>query len=321
MTRSRGEIRNVAASVHDRLLALARARGADFNLMLQRYVGERFLYRLGLSSEVDRFVLKGAALFLVWAGKEFRATRDLDFLATAQADHVAIRTAIEAVCAVVYSEDGLSFDPESIKIADIREDQEYGGVRVKLRVTLGTAILSLQVDIGFGDVITPERRAEAYPTLLEHPTPRLWTYPRETSVAEKFETMVRRGPTNTRMRDFWDVAVLAERFTFDGETLSAAVEGTFRRRGTPLGRELPDALRPAFYEDANRIKQWEAFQRNVGAAIDAPTRFGVAGEIIRAFLGPIRESLVRDEPFPRTWPARGPWLSAGARIAGGANGI
>jgi hypothetical protein len=167
MTPRRDEIRNFAASVHDRLLALARARGADFNLMLQRYVGERFLYRLSVSIEVDRFVLKGAALFLVWGGKEFRPTRDLDLLATAPADHAAIRAAIEVVCAVNYPQDGLSFDPASIEIADIREDQEYGGVRVRLRARLGTAILPLQVDIGFGDVITPERRAEAYPTLLE----------------------------------------------------------------------------------------------------------------------------------------------------------
>lgn len=321
MTPRRDEIRNFAASVHDHLLALARARDADFNLMLQRYAGERFLFRLAVSSEVDHFVLKGAALFLVWAGNEFRATRDIDLLASAQADHATLRRSFEAICGVACAEDGLFFDPASIQIADILEDQEYGGVRVKLRATLGTAILPLQVDIGFGDVITPERQEADYPTLLEHPAPRLWTYPRETSVAEKFETMVRRGSANSRMRDFWDVAALAQHFAFDGETLSSAIEETFRRRGTPLGGELPDALRPAFYEDTSRITQWEAFQRNAGASIDAPTRFGAAGEIVRAFLAPIRESLMRDEPFPWAWPAGGPWLSAGTRIAGGASGI
>jgi hypothetical protein len=312
---------NFAASVHQRLLNLARARRADFNLMLQRYVGERFLFRLGVSSEVDHFVLKGAALFLVWAGTEFRATRDVDLLASAPADHQTLRRSFEAICAVTCVEDGLSFDPASIQIADIREDQEYGGVRVKLRATLGNAVLPLQVDIGFGDVITPEREEASYPTLLGHPAPRLWTYPRETSVAEKFETMVRRGPANTRMRDFWDVAALAQHFAFDGETLSSAIEETFRRRGTPLGGELPDALRPAFYEDVDRIKQWEAFQRNVGATIDAPTRSSEAGEIVRAFLSPIRESLLRDEPFTQAWSAGGPWQPRGQRIPGGAGGV
>lgn len=312
---------NFAASVHQRLLNLARARSAEFNLMLQRYMGERFLFRLAVSSEVDRFTLKGAALFLVWAGTELRATMDVDLLAAAPADHQALRRSFETICAVACDEDGLFFDPASIQIADIREDREYGGVRVKLRATLGRAVLPLQVDIGFGDVITPERQEATYPTLLGHPAPRLWTYPRETSVAEKFETMVRRGPANSRMRDFWDVAALARHFAFDGETLSSAIEETFRRRGTPLGGELPDALRPAFYDDANRIKQWEAFQRNVGAAIDAPTRFGEAGEIVRAFLGPIRESLATGEPFTQAWPAGGPWRPAASLIGRGGDDV
>ncbi len=212
MTPPRDEVRNFAASVHQRLLNLAQARAADFNLILQRYVGERFLFRLAGSSEVNRFVLKGAALFLVWAGTEFRATKDVDLLASAEADHEGIRRAFEAICAVPCAEDGIFFDSATIGIADIREAEEYGGVRVKLRATLGKAVLPLQVDVGFGDVITPGREELAYPTLLDHPAPRLWTYPRETFVAEKFETMVRRGPANTRMRDFWDVAALAHHF-------------------------------------------------------------------------------------------------------------
>lgn len=321
MTRPRGELRDFAASIHQRLLNLARARDANFNLMLQRYVGERFLFRLAVSSEVNRFVLKGATLFLVWAGTEFRASGDVDFLAMAPADHATLRRSFEGICAVTYAEDGLSFDPASIEIADIREDREYGGVRVKLRATLGKAVLPLQVDIGFGDVITPGRQEADYPTLLGHPAPRLWTYPRETAVAEKFETMVRRGRTNSRMRDFWDVAALAQHFDFDGETLGTAIEATFGRRGTPLGGDPPDALRPAFYEHGERIAQWGAFQRRAGAAVDAPTSFGAAGEIVRAFLGPVRESLIRVEPFTQAWPAGGPWRPAGLGIAGAASGI
>lgn len=321
MTRPRGEVRNFAASVHQRLLNLARAGDADFNLVLQRYVGERFLFRLAVSSEVNRFVLKGATLFLVWAGTEFRASGDVDFLSMAPADHATLRRSFQAICAVTYAEDGLSFDPATIQIADIREDQEYGGVRVKLRATLGRAILPLQVDIGFGDVITPDRQEADYPTLLDHPAPRLWTYPRETAVAEKFETMVRRGRTNSRMRDFWDVAALAQHFGFDGETLGTAIEETFRRRRTPLGGDLPDALRPTFYEDGERIAQWGAFQRKARAAVDAPTSFGAAGEIVRAFLGPVRESLIRNRPFTWVWPAGGPWPPSASLIADGQSDV
>src|SRR5262249_50774257 len=157
-----------------------------------------------------------------WAGKEFRPTGDVDFLAVAPADHSALRTSFEAICAVNYAADGLVFDPETIKITDIL-GETYGGVRVKVQATLGKSVVQLQVDVGFGDVITPDRQEANYPTLLGHPAPRLWTYPRETAVAEKVETMVRWGQRNSRMRDFWDVAALAQHFAFDGETLSTAI--------------------------------------------------------------------------------------------------
>ena len=187
---------------------------------------------------------------------------------------------------------------------------------VKLRASLGRASLPLQIDIGFGDAITPAREEAEYPTLLAQPAPRVWAYPRETSVAEKFEAMVRLGPGNSRMKDFWDVAAFAKQFEFDGETLRAAVDETFRRRGTALGDELPDALRPVFYEDEARVQLWQAFQGVAGAAIDVPARFEEAGELIRLFLGPIRESLVRGEPFTRVWAGGGSWSAAGFQASG-----
>lgn len=308
------ELRNVPQSVHQRLKNLAREQGVELNRLLERYVGERFLYRLGVSAEVDRFTLKGAALFLVWAGEELRATRDVDLLGAGDGDHEAIRAAMAAVCAVPCPEDGLAFDPESIRVQVIRDVQEHGGVRVRLRASLGPAVLPLQVDIGFGDAITPEREESAYPTLLDQPVPRLWTYPRETFVAEKFEAMVRLGPTNTRMKDFWDVAALAARFDFDGETLRTALDETFQRRGTTHTEELPDALRPAFYQDAGRAGYWQAFLRKAGAGV-TPADFNAVGERVRAFLGPVRESLIRGEAFTRTWPAGGPW-QAEPRVRG-----
>lgn len=302
------ELRNVPQSVHQRLKNLAREQGAELNRLLERYAVERFLYRLGISSVVDRFTLKGGALFLVWVGEPLRATRDVDLLGTGDDDHTAIQGAMADVCGVPCPEDGLAFDPGSIRVQAIRDDQEYGGVRVRLRANLGPAVLPLQVDIGFGDVITPGREEAAYPTLLDQPVPRVWTYPRETFVAEKFEAMVRLGPTNTRMKDFWDVAALAARFDFDGETLRGALDETFRRRGTPHAEELPEALRPAFYQDARRAEYWQGFLRKAGAAV-TPADFTAVGERVRAFLGPVRESLVHGGPFTQTWRAGGPWVA------------
>jgi len=159
----------------------------------------------------------------VWLGREFRPTRDIDFLGAVREDHTTIRRAIQAICAMPCPEDGLAFDPETIQIEDIRDQQEHGGVRVRLRGHLGQAQLSLQADIGFGDVVTPDREVADYPTLLDHPAPRIWVYPRETFVAEKFEATVRLGPANSRVRDLWDLTALAQRFRFDGEILRTAI--------------------------------------------------------------------------------------------------
>ncbi len=305
MTRVDG-VRDVAASVHQRLLNLARERGTEFNLVLQRFVAERFLYRLSVSGQVDEFTLKGAALFLVWTGRELRPTRDIDLLRRGPSDHSPVRHAIEAICAVGYPADGILFDPSSVRIEDILGAQEYGGVRVNLRARLGRADLPLRVDLGFGDAITPARIEADYPTLLDFPAPRLWTYPRETAIAEKFDAMVRLGLANTRMKDFWDVAALARHFSFEGETLRAAIADTFTRRQTPHTLEMPEPLRPAFYSEAARVALWEAFQTRAGGA-DGPSRFDDAGEVVRSFLGPVRESLVHGDAFTKSWQKGGPW--------------
>ena len=162
-------------------------------------------------------------------------------------------------------EDGVVFDPETIQIDTIRGQHIYGGFRVRIRGSLGQARLSLQVDIGFGDVITPRREEQDYPTLLDQPVPRLWMYPRETLVAEKLEAMVQLGVANSRVKDLWDVAYLARRFAFDGETLRTAIAGTFGRRRTAFGRERPEALLPGFYEGTTRARRWTDLRRQVGA--------------------------------------------------------
>ncbi len=318
MTR-KGSIRNVPASIHQRLLNLAHRQGIRFNLLLQRYAMERFLYRLAASSEVDRFILKGAALFRVWTGQELRPTRDIDFLASAPQDHAALRTSFEAICAVPCPQDGVVFDPATTRMHDIREEQSYGGVRVRLEGRLGQARLHLQVDIGFGDVITPEREERDYPTLLDLPAPRLWTYPRETLVAEKLDAMVRLGTTNTRVKDLWDIASLARLFAFDGETVRTAIEETFRRRRTSFTGERPVALQPEYYEDTERDQRWQVLRRRMGPQVAGPAHLVDAGEELRTFLGPICDSLIDGRRFTQVWSPGGPW-GAGIRVRAGGEG-
>ncbi len=279
----------------------------DFNLLLDHYTVERFLYRLSVSGEVDRFTLKGAALFRVWTKKELRPTRDVDFLANGAADHPTIRGAIETICAIPCPEDGVVFDAATLRIRNIRGDQPAGGLRARLQGSLGVIRLSLQMDIGFGDVITPERERQNYPTLLDLPTPRLWTYPRETLIAEKFEAMVSLGPDNSRVKDLWDIACLACGFAFDGETLRTAIAATFRRRGTSFTGERPVALLPGYYDARARAQHWHVLKRQVGTGADGPALLVDAGEELQRFLGQVCDSLIEGSPFTEAWPAGGPW--------------
>ena len=316
----RRAIRDVPASVRQRLLNLARGQGADFEAVLQRYALERFLYRLSASDEVDRFTLKGAALLRMWTGQELRPTRDLDFLARGAPDEPAIRTALRDVCGIPCREDGVVFDPATIAITSIRIDQPDGGLRAGIRGSLGRVRLAVPVDIGFGDVITLGRREEDYPTLLDLPAPRLWTYPRETMVAEKFHAMASLGDRNSRVKDLWDVACLARRFAFDGDTLRTAIAETFRHRGTSLSGR-PSALLAVYYsdhEDPARGQRWRELRRQIGTDIDGPDRLVDAGEELRRFLGPVCDSLIEESRFTQAWPAGGPWRPGIQARTGGA---
>ena len=181
---------------------------------------------------------------------------NVDFLSTGTADLPTIR----------------------LRIQNIRRDQPEGGLRARLQGSLGTIRLALQMDIGFGDVITPEREQQDYPILLDLPAPRLWTYPRETVVAEKFEAMVSRDETNSRVKDLWDIACLARRFAFDGETLRTAIAETFRRRGTSFTHERPAALLPGYYDDTARTQHWQVLQQQIATDADGPSRLVDAGD-------------------------------------------
>lgn len=208
-------------------------------------------------------------------------------------------------------EDGVVFDERSIQVEDIRTGQEYGGLRATLKGTLGRIRLSLQVDVGFGDAVTPERAMQEYPPLLNQPSARIWVYPRETFVAEKLEAMIRLGPANSRVKDVWDITALARCFDFDGGMLREAVERTFRRRGTGFTEVQPYALQAAFYTNPKRAAYWQEFQRQVLAAAPGPAHLVEAGEELRSFLGPVWDSLVAGRRFSARWPAGGLWRPGG----------
>lgn len=253
-----------AASVHARLVSLARTRGTDPNRLLERYAIERWLYRLSVSKHRESLCLKGALLFDLWFDAAHRPTRDADFLGFGSPEASELESLVSAVCAVA-ADDGLSFDLESLEISEIREDARYGGLRVKLKAQLGTGRIPMQLDVGYGDAVTPGIEEAAFPTLFgDSPPPRLKVYPRATVVAEKLEAIASLGMPNSRMKDYFDLFALAHEGKLDVPVLADAVWATFRRRGTPLPAGLPIGLTVAFAENADKLTQWNAFLRKSG---------------------------------------------------------
>jgi Nucleotidyl transferase AbiEii toxin, Type IV TA system len=282
-----------SASVLARLLNGAKARGEDYNLVLNRFVLERLLYRLSISKHAERFLLKGAMLFALWFDVPHRPTRDADLLGFGPDDAETLLATFQDICAIAVG-DGVVFHATSISVAAIREDQLYGGRRLTLRAAIGNARLAVQVDVGFGDAVTP-----IYPTLLDDlEAPRLRVYPVYTVIAEKFEAMVQLGMANSRMKDFFDLAVIARNTELDGATLANAIRATFARRGTAVPREPPIALTDAFAADPAKLKQWRAFTTK--SRLDTDDLPAVV-EGLRALLQPPVRTLAGGGPFDRRW--------------------
>ena len=298
-------IKNIAASVHQRLLGKARESARPFNEFLQHFAIERFIYRLSRSPQADRFILKGALLFSAWSGPGSRPTMDIDLLGRIDNSLEVIVAAMKEACEMEVEADGMSFQAETVTAARITEDAEYEGVRVRIQGGLGKARVSLQVDIGFGDVIVPGPIMVAYPTLLDFPAPQLKGYTMESIIAEKFQAMVKLGILNSRMKDFYDVWLLSHLFDFKGEMLSEALEKTFKNRNTPIPI-APKVFDPSFVEDADKQVQWRGFIRKAKLA-DAPEVFEDVVAAVKVFLEPLVVSLAGRRMFHGTWNAPGPW--------------
>lgn len=303
---TKGRRCNVAASVNDRLRRLAPERGETHQMLLIRYALERLLYRLAVSEHAEHFTLKGALLFALWSGKPHRPTKDLDLLGEGKPTVERLVAVFRDVCAESVEDDGLHFDPTSVQGQRIKEDDLYEGVRLGIEARLETARIRLQVDIGFGDAVTPGVVEIAYPALLEFPAPTLRSYPRETVVAEKFQAMVALGLQNSRLKDFYDLWVLARTFEFEGTALSAALRATFRRRRTPLPVGPPKALTAEFYDDADKRTQWRAFLGRIRTE-SAPPGLEEVATTLHGFLLPPVAALNAATGFDQQWPAGGPW--------------
>lgn len=256
------ELKNLGASVRARLLSLSKKNGQSFDLVLTRFVLERLLFRLSQSSHADRFVLKGAMLMMSWFDDPHRGTRDLDLLAFGDPSEDAMLATFRDILSLEV-EDGVVFDLDALRVDRIREELDYGGLRMRAMGSVGGARINLTIDIGFGDALEPGAEVVDYPVMLDFPTPRLRTYARETVIAEKFQAMVALGRANSRMKDFYDIWILSQSFSFDDDRLARAIAATFGRRGTAVPTKPPDALTPEFAADEQKQQQWRAFVENV----------------------------------------------------------
>jgi hypothetical protein len=276
--------KNMAASVRQRLLNQARSEKQDFQRLLVRYAIERFLFRLSRSEYASQFVLKGAMLFVLWSPQPFRSTGDLDLLGYGANDPESVRKVITGICNQDVPDDGLQFDAASLNVEAAREEDEYQGARVRLDVLLGTAVIPVQIDVGFGDVVNPAPSEIDYPVLIDElPAARIRAYPPETVVAEKFEAMVRFDDLTSRLKDHYDLWVIARTFTFRGNALETAIRQTFKQRATQFPKSLPAPLTPDFALRRDKQEQWKAFLKRTSPTLEPPPLELLVGELRRFF--------------------------------------
>ena len=297
--------KKIAASVRQRLLNKARETKRPFSELLQYFAMERFLYRLSKSHHSDKFVLKGALMLTVWQVPFSRPTMDIDLLGRIDNDMKVIIDMTKDVCTREVEPDGVIFDVDSVTGERITEDADYEGVRIRFRGELDTARISMQLDIGFGDVVVPLAEPVDYPTILDPPGPHLYGYSMESTVAEKFEAMVKLGLLNSRMKDFFDIGLLSRQFDFEGHTLQEAVKVTFSTRGTNIP-STPTVFTPDFAKDATKDAQWRAFVRK-NQLTNIPRDFQATVSSVATFLSPIVEGLANNQHIQSSWKAFGPW--------------
>ena len=299
--------KNIAASVRTRLLTLSRESGEDFQRVLTRFALVRFISRLSKSRHSSEFIVKGAMLFTAWMPSEMahRATRDLDLLGRGTPDRERLKSAFQEICQAPVEDDGLCFDPDTVKTSEIRPHEKYKGIRVTLLGHLQNAAISMQIDVGFGDGVSPCPVLTTFPSLLSFAGPTMMAYQRETSIAEKFQAMIILGVANSRMKDFLDITILARTFCFEADALWQAIVSTFGRRETPIPTELPLALQAGF-SDKSKQTQWAGFlKKNELGDRWGDLQFVDAISEVRSFLWTLREKAEEGTPRGQWRPGDG----------------
>lgn len=282
------------------LRAVARERKAEVNAVLIQYAIERLLFRLSVSSESENYVLKGAMLFRVWTGDLHRPTRDVDFLGFGESTPTAVADSMRTVIATVALDDGLRFDSESLTARRIQAVEGYEGVNLSLKAYLAHIPITVRIDVGFGDVVTPAASERPFPTLLGHEAPVIRSYPHETALAEKVEAMCRFGSINSRLKDYYDVIAISRRFDTEGAVLVRAIRATFERRGTPIPGDIPPAVVDAFASDLERQAQWGGYLRRQRIE-DVPVSFVESMQLVRDFILPPLGAASRNQVLRSRW--------------------
>lgn len=281
---------NVAASVRQRLLNLARAQGQLFDVVLVAFGLERLLYRLSQSSYSDRFVLKGGLLVTLWTADTGRFTRDVDFLAFGPDDEESLRAAFAEILAID-ANDGLVFDAANLTSVPIREDQVYGGMRLRTAAHLGTTRITVTIDLGFGDALGDPQFQVAYQSLLDFPPTVIRAYSPATVIAEKFQAVVVLGLANSRMKDFYDLFTLPKAIAIDDAELAITIRRTFLRRETTVPVERPDGLSRDYANDPVRQTQWRTYTN--GTELEGSELADIVDQIW-AWLAPICLTSAKD---------------------------
>jgi len=301
----RKDIKNLPASIHQKLKNSAERNGKPFQEVFYSYANERFLYRLSASRYSSDFVLKGGLMFIGWGIPLRRATRDIDVQGSLDVSTDELVNIVMDICVQDVDPDGMWFDPDTVRGENIMNGAEHQGVRINFFGYLGKASIHLQLDVSFANVITPVEIEAKYPTILDMPDFLIRGYPIETSIAEKFESMVKLGDINDRLKDFFDIWLLSQQVEINGATLANAINNTFKNRKTPIPKELPSALTAEFAR--NRQKDWEIFLKRSGLRISEYPSFQEVISVIHVFLWPIVVALSDGKTFKGRWTTGGLW--------------
>lgn len=295
--------KNIGSSLRQRLLNFSKHENRPYNEVLQYYAMDRFLHRLAHSIHANRYILKGALMLRVWRFPESRPTMDIDMLGVTANSVDEITDHMKEIMVVEVDPDGLTFDPTSIRTEHITQEAAYEGIRIRFCCFLDTAKIYIQIDLGFGDVVYPEVERLELPSILNFPTTCLLCYSRESSIAEKFEAMIKLSFLNSRMKDFYDVWLLSRLFNFEGSVLAKAIQLTFEQRETELPLEVEFASQRFIKE---KQEQWTAFRRRIDDE-NIPDSFQEVVDQLERFLLPIIHGFFCDQSPPEKWIAPGPW--------------